>query len=430
MECRERWYELQDCQRPWSQADDQRLLLLVEENGKDAMARIAATEVTDRTLEQCFRRWSYLRLPSTPEPGPEADAHAAAAALAAVSASPAKHTPGKKRGRPARAACATVPLASLSVSEFRHRFLLPCRPVVLGEVTEGWRAAQEWVTPSGAPDLRALAALFGDSLVPVVDCAYKAAGGTVGANAVESAGGGVGGGGEGRGGVGGGGGDGGVGEGGEGGVAGQSALPTIAAAPGESGTAGGGVGGDGGGGKGDGGGVAGGGGGGERAGGRGVHGGVYSGANTGGGNAATAASGTGTEGGVSLMPLRDFAEWWTGERSGSRLLQLRGWRFAEEQPAYHAYEAPPHLCDDWLSEQWEAALAVQADGGDAGGEGDGGGNGGGGEGGGEGSGGDGGGGEGGGGEGGGEGSTAGLGASDAQVGGGALPVRARPRSTP
>jgi hypothetical protein len=51
-ECRDRWYQLNDYLRPWTPAEDARLLRLVTQHGKDMMARIAAAEMMDRTLEQ------------------------------------------------------------------------------------------------------------------------------------------------------------------------------------------------------------------------------------------------------------------------------------------------------------------------------------------------------------------------------------------
>jgi hypothetical protein len=66
--------------------------------------------------------------------------------------------------------CPRVPLASLSVAEFRRRFLIPNQPVLLTGATDGWRAGHEWTTPEGEPDLSALARLFGNSIVPVADC--------------------------------------------------------------------------------------------------------------------------------------------------------------------------------------------------------------------------------------------------------------------
>jgi len=66
--------------------------------------------------------------------------------------------------------CPRVPLASLSVADFRRRFLIPNQPVLLTGATDGWRAGREWITSEGEPDLCALAQLFGDSIVPVADC--------------------------------------------------------------------------------------------------------------------------------------------------------------------------------------------------------------------------------------------------------------------
>ena len=54
-ECRDRWYDLNNHKRPWTDEEDERLLRLVAEHGKEKMARIAASEMTDRTLEQVRR---------------------------------------------------------------------------------------------------------------------------------------------------------------------------------------------------------------------------------------------------------------------------------------------------------------------------------------------------------------------------------------
>lgn len=67
--------------------------------------------------------------------------------------------------------CPRIPLRSLSAAQFRRRFMIPNLPVLLTDATDGWRAQREWVTPDGRPDLSALAQLFGDSIVPVANCA-------------------------------------------------------------------------------------------------------------------------------------------------------------------------------------------------------------------------------------------------------------------
>jgi hypothetical protein len=67
--------------------------------------------------------------------------------------------------------CPRIPLSSLSAAELRRRFMIPNLPVLLTDATDAWRAQHEWVTPEGRPDLPALARLFGDSIVPVADCA-------------------------------------------------------------------------------------------------------------------------------------------------------------------------------------------------------------------------------------------------------------------
>ncbi|KAL1519848.1 hypothetical protein AB1Y20_023351 [Prymnesium parvum] len=64
---------------------------------------------------------------------------------------------------------ARVPLASLTVEEFRDRYMIPNEPVLLTGATHGWRAVAEWVTPRGAPDISRLAALFGASSASVVE---------------------------------------------------------------------------------------------------------------------------------------------------------------------------------------------------------------------------------------------------------------------
>ena len=62
------------------------------------------------------------------------------------------------------------PIDSLTPAEFRRLYLVPNRPVVLTGATVGWRAASDWVTADGEPDLPALARLFGQDVVPVADC--------------------------------------------------------------------------------------------------------------------------------------------------------------------------------------------------------------------------------------------------------------------
>lgn len=62
-----------------------------------------------------------------------------------------------------------VPLDSLTVEQFRERYMEPNKPVVLTQATAGWRSVLEWVTPSSAPDVLHLASLFGESMVTVVD---------------------------------------------------------------------------------------------------------------------------------------------------------------------------------------------------------------------------------------------------------------------
>ena len=53
-----------------------------------------------------------------------------------------------------------MPISSLTRADFEERFLKTNLPVVLTGATSGWRAAREWVTASGAPDMQLLAEAF------------------------------------------------------------------------------------------------------------------------------------------------------------------------------------------------------------------------------------------------------------------------------
>lgn len=63
--------------------------------------------------------------------------------------------------------CPRVPLSSLTREAFEERFQRPNLPVLIEGATAGWRAARDWVTPAGTPDLEALGRLFGQHEVTV-----------------------------------------------------------------------------------------------------------------------------------------------------------------------------------------------------------------------------------------------------------------------
>eukprot|EP00854_Cymbomonas_tetramitiformis_P007513 gene7513-8944_t len=69
--------------------------------------------------------------------------------------------------------CSEVPVVDamdLSPAEFKERFMLANRPVLLKGLTTRWQAIRDWVTDQGSPDLPFLRQRFGQSVVPVTDC--------------------------------------------------------------------------------------------------------------------------------------------------------------------------------------------------------------------------------------------------------------------
>ncbi|XP_002977533.2 jmjC domain-containing protein 4 isoform X2 [Selaginella moellendorffii] len=62
---------------------------------------------------------------------------------------------------------------SLSYQEFRERYLLPNKPVLVTGLMEHWRASRDWVDDHGKPDLEFLARNFGGSKIQVADCGER-----------------------------------------------------------------------------------------------------------------------------------------------------------------------------------------------------------------------------------------------------------------
>lgn len=95
-------------------------------------------------------------------------------ALAAAVARPPRTLPVARFGGPP---IDTVPASDLTYDVFVERYLAPGKPVIITGVTCGWRAAEELVDASGAPNIAALAALAPSAVVPVVDCGDDGRGG-------------------------------------------------------------------------------------------------------------------------------------------------------------------------------------------------------------------------------------------------------------
>jgi hypothetical protein len=88
-------------------------------------------------------------------------------------ASPVQHGPCSKL--PVMSTAAIPRVESLSLGEFLRSYAVPNAPVLVRGASARWRAAREWVTPEGAPDVRAIAAAgrggcAGAALAPVATC--------------------------------------------------------------------------------------------------------------------------------------------------------------------------------------------------------------------------------------------------------------------
>ena len=72
------------------------------------------------------------------------------------------------------ASCDHVPrvhASELTPTQFAERYMRPNLPVLVTGLMDEWRAAREWVTTGGTPDVAGkMAAAFGDAEVLVVDC--------------------------------------------------------------------------------------------------------------------------------------------------------------------------------------------------------------------------------------------------------------------
>lgn len=55
----------------------------------------------------------------------------------------------------------------LSYGDFAERYLAKSQPVVISDLTEDWRAREDWVTENGLPNLHFFATHFGKSRVQV-----------------------------------------------------------------------------------------------------------------------------------------------------------------------------------------------------------------------------------------------------------------------
>ncbi|KAG7614006.1 JmjC domain [Arabidopsis suecica] len=58
----------------------------------------------------------------------------------------------------------------LSYGDFAERYLAKNQPVVISDLTEDWRAREDWVSENGNPNLHLFATHFGKSRVQVADC--------------------------------------------------------------------------------------------------------------------------------------------------------------------------------------------------------------------------------------------------------------------
>jgi hypothetical protein len=58
----------------------------------------------------------------------------------------------------------------LSYGDFAERYLAKNQPVVISDLTEDWRAREDWVSENGNPNLHVFATHFGKSRVQVADC--------------------------------------------------------------------------------------------------------------------------------------------------------------------------------------------------------------------------------------------------------------------
>ncbi|CAE6256125.1 unnamed protein product [Arabidopsis arenosa] len=58
----------------------------------------------------------------------------------------------------------------LSYGDFAERYLAKNQPVVISDLTEDWRAMEDWVSENGRPNLHFFATHFGKSRVQVADC--------------------------------------------------------------------------------------------------------------------------------------------------------------------------------------------------------------------------------------------------------------------
>ncbi|CAH2043735.1 unnamed protein product [Thlaspi arvense] len=58
----------------------------------------------------------------------------------------------------------------LSYGDFAERYLAENQPVVISDLTDDWRAREDWVTENGLPNLHFFATHFGNSRVQVADC--------------------------------------------------------------------------------------------------------------------------------------------------------------------------------------------------------------------------------------------------------------------
>ena len=61
------------------------------------------------------------------------------------------------------------------------------------------------------------------------------------------------------------------------------------------------------------------------------------------------------------MTVAEFADWWRMHKAGkdSRLLYLKDWHFANQFPAYTAYETPRYFHQDWLNDFYDMKQAAQ-----------------------------------------------------------------------
>ena len=83
----------------------------------------------------------------------------------------------ERPGAPATLVAPVPRVGGLSLGAFLRDYAATNMPVVTGGASAGWRAALEWVTACGAPDVAALGVECGAHVAPVVTCGGGGGGG-------------------------------------------------------------------------------------------------------------------------------------------------------------------------------------------------------------------------------------------------------------